>query len=650
MSEFAKSARWWDAEEGTVHAVLGGVVQHIHQRSAWRRQADELHAELYAGGAAAAGLRMSARNQYDYEPQNLPYNVCRSAVDTTVAKIAKHRPLPQALTTRGDWKKQKRAKKLSQFIEGQFYKSRLFERWTKLIVRDAAIFGRGLLKVFRDEEEICCERAHPWEVLVDDWDARYGEPRNLYHVRTIDKGTLLAKFGKRLTDDEPQETVDARIEAIEKAGLSGGYSDWDWQDESDSTVERVRLVEAWRLPTRDDMDDDECDGRYVMTLIGGSVDLVDVPWTRRAFPFCVLQFSDPVSGFWGQGLVEQAEGFQYEINDMSQKVSEAHWMLGGGMILSPLGSDILDTSLSNGNVPIVKHQPGKAPQFVTPTPIHPSCYQRLRDLPTDCLNTLGVSQMAAQGAKDAAEAGMSGVALQALDDQESERFVVFGRAYEAWCLDVARAMIAVAKEIAEEDGDYAVEVHMKGGLLPLSWSDVNIEGYDLRVFSTSILPSQPAARLDRLNTLFNAGVIDRATFLRYLDAPDLQAEMDMDTADRLLVDEILELLLDAEGSQAELDSVYITPSPYSTSLDWGMKRAQQKLARAQLDGAPDENQQLLIRYILDSQAMKAKAQAMNAPPPAPGGGPNLGATQPTAPPAPGPGQVPMGGAPAPMAA
>lgn len=591
---------------------------------------------------------MSARMHYDYAPQSLPYNVCRQSVDTLTAKIAKHRPLPQALTTRGDWKKQKRAKKLSQFIEGEFYRSRIFEKWAPRIVRDAATFGRGLLKVFANGKRIECERAYPWEVLVDDWDARHGDPRNLYHVRTVDKGVLLAKFGQR-RKGESRDDWQLRVNAIDRASSTVTIGEFDRDDGQDSTVERVRIVEAWHLPSEDDMD--EPDGRHVIAIFGGNMTLIDELWERDYFPFCVLHYSDPVVGYWGQGLVEQAEGFQYEINDMSQKVSEGHWMLGGGMIFVPVGSDIVDTSLTNGNVPIIKHQPGKPPQFVTPNPVNPACYQRLRDLPNDCLNTLGISQMAAQGAKAAAEAGMSGVALQTLDDVESERFVVFGRAYEAWCLEVARHLIDSAKEIANDHGDYAVSVHMKGGLLSLSWADVDVEGYELRLFSTSLLPSQPAARLDRLNTLFNAGVIDRATFLRYLDAPDLQAELDMETADRLLVDEIIEIMLDAEGSADDLEKAYQPPSPYSTQLDWGMRRAQQRLARATIDGAPEENLDLLRRYITESVPAKAKAQELAGGAPGPGGGmPNLGANQPTAAPPPGAGQLPMNGAPAPMAA
>jgi hypothetical protein len=82
-----------------------------------------------------------------------------------------------------------------------------------------------------------------------------------------------------------------------------------------------------------------------------------------------------------------------------------------------------------------------------------------------------------------------------------------------------------------------------------------------------------------------------------------------------------------------------------------MHRAQQRLARATIDGAPEENLDLLRRYITESVQAIQLSKQIAAPAGGPTGGqPNLAAVQPTAAPAPGMGQVPMGGAPAPMAA
>ena len=598
------NARWWAEPEGQAHTQLSAVVRHIKTRSTWRGEADRLHAELYAGGPGAAGIALDARMHYEYIPGTLPYNVCRSASDTLVAKIAKHRPLPQCLTSRGNWKNQKRAKKMSQFLEGEFYRTRIFEKYGKLVVRDAAIFGRGILKIWSENKKVNVERIHPWELFVDEWDARYGEPRSIYHVRTVDVGVVMSRLvDKKLPKEERQEI----LTSVEAAARNAPESDFEWQTGQDTTVQRVRLVEAWHLPSAEGEDD----GRHVISVMDTDITLLDEKWEYETFPFAVLHYSDPVVGYWGQGLVEQLEGFQTEINEMSGKISDAHNVLGGGIIFMPSTSGVIDSHVQSGIGVIIKHLPGQAPTFYNPQPVHPQTYERLRDLPQDALADVGVSAMSAQSQKPAGIE--SGIALQTLDDIETERFIVFGRSYETWCIELARHFIRCAKEIANDNGEYAVSVPMRGGLLDLKWKDVVLPEVEIKVFPTSLLPQHPAARLEKAKILFDAQLIDRATFLRLLDAPDLSAELDMETADRLVVDEQLELMLDTEDAEND----YQMPSPY-TNLDWAMRRAQQKLNRAKIDGAPEENLNLLRRYIDDAQAAQDKANAragMAAPQP-----------------------------------
>lgn len=592
-----KSARWWAADEGDVHGALTSVVRHIKMSQQWRRDADEYHAELYAGGPGGAGIRgMSGATEY--VPARLPYNVARGAADTLVSKVAKHRPLPQVLTTRGNWGQQKRARKMSQFIEGQFYHQRIFEKKAQVLVRDAAVFGRGLLKIWAEGKTVMTERTQPWELHTDEWDSRYGDPRNLYHLRTVDVGVLIERFGR----DEDGEFDEEICKAIEEAGDIDDHQNVE-MSAYDPTVDRTHVVEAWHLPSGPDAKD----GRHVIAILGRT--LLDEPWERNYFPFAMLGYSSPISGYWPQGLVEQLEGFVYEINMMAEKVSESHATIGGCIVAIPSNSGITDTHLINGVGYGLRHNPGAAPTFFNPEPVHPATYQRLRDLPQEALADVGLSQMSTQSLKPA---GIdSGIGLQTLDDIETERFVIFGRAYEAWCLDIARQFVDCAAEIARNEGEYAVEVPLKGGMLPLSWKDVTIDDFELKVFSTSTLPQQPAARLDRLQALFDAGVVDRAVFLRELDAPELSAELDMETADKLLTDEMLEAML--ENDDAEDPDAYKMPTPYQ-DLVWSGRRAQQRLNKAEVDGAPEENLDLLRRFIVECKLLDKK---MNPPPPPP---------------------------------
>lgn len=587
------SARWWSEPKEDAGECLIRVFRTVRENQGWRLDADEYHGALYAGGVATVGIKGLPSRDTTYGPSVLPYNVCRSATDTLVSKIAKHRPLPQVLTQRGSWKQQKRARRMTQFLEGAFYQQRIFEKKAKQIVRDAGIFGRGALKIYDDGTEIVTERCHVWELYFDEWDARYGEPRVLYHFREADRDVLKERFARGEGGGWKRRV----LEAIEDAGR---ISQDDDRDDGTKTVDRVEFVEAYRLPNTKGGK-----GRHIVATSAGT--LVDEEWDLDYFPYAFLFYNDPLTGAHGQGLVEQLEGYQYEINTMAQKVSDSHHLLGGAWMLVPQGSDIIETQLVNGIGTVVRHKPGLAPQFVQPNPVHPQTYQRLRDLPVDALNDVGISQMSAQSAKPAGIE--SGVALQTLDDIETERFIVFGRSYEAWCLEVARQLIDCCKRIAEREGEMKVAVPLKGGLLDLEWKDVEVDGFELRVFPTSLLPQQVGARLEKLQMLFNGQIIDRATFLRELDAPDLAAEMDMETADKLAVDERIEKMMEAEEDEPE-EAVYLAPSPYQ-DLKWAARRAQQKLNKGDVDGMPEHVKALLRRFILECE------EQLNPPPPEP---------------------------------
>lgn len=644
--ERSSRADWHTEPKGECHTVLATVFRTVKEECAWRVDADEYHLGLYCA-SDRPGVKGNSRRSYEYGPATLPYNVCRSAVDTLQAKVAKHRPLPQVLTQRGNWKAQKRARRMQQFLEGEFYRQRIFEKHASAIVRDALIFGRGALKVWTEGRRIKVERAHPWELFADEWDARYGSPRNLYHCRSVDKGVLLEAFART----ESGGWKSSAREAIETAGRFD--LDDDWAENGGSTVDRVDIIEAWHLCDRpeehekaeDDADpsDEEpdspsgepraqgqqprrhkCNGRHVVVTSAGT--LVDEPWEYDYFPFAVLNYNEAVVGVWGHGLVEQLEGYQVSINEASERLGDMYH-LSGVHILVPDNGNIKDQQIRNG-ITVTRHAAGGQPQVQHMDLVNEHYRARPRELTEDALNDAGLSQMSVQSEKPA---GInSGIGLQTLDDIETERFMIFGRAYETWALEVGRRFFDCAKMVAEAYGDHSVSVPMKGGILKLRWTDVYVDGIELRAFPTSLLPQQPAARMDRLMLLWERQVIDRDTFVRHMEAPDMAGEMDLETAAKLVVDEMIDKMLEAEEEEGA--AAYLAPTAYQP-FDWAAKRAQQKLNDAILKGLPEFNRDLLMQFIEHCQHELDKL----APPPAPAAPmPNAGA--PT-----GPGMMPGGG-------
>lgn len=578
--------RWFTEPKSDCHEALKRTVEHIRDRGAWRRDADEYHAELYGGGPGAMAVSGNTGYATQYKPATLPYNVVAQSVDTVLAKVATERPLPQAFTSQGDWSQQKGARKMSKAIEGEFHRQKIYQKWAPQIVRDAMVFDIGHLKVWREGKNIYCERLLPWEVLFDEYDAKYGDPRNIYIYRSIDREIL-------------QHMFPGHRDAIESAANSDGMR--FNLDEDDSTVDRVYYCEAYHLaPGKNDDGTIVKGGRHAIIVNGAT--LLDEPYDKLFFPTCSLRYREPISGYRGAGMAELLEGYQYQINLLNDRIQEQHHLLGGAWIFTAIGSDVVSMSLTNG-VNEVKHKPGMPPQVYHPDPVHPQTYAYLRDLRQDAISDAGVSHLAARSEKPSGVS--SGRAFQVLDDVYTERFGPFVRAFQYWNVEVAEHIVDLIHEIAEDYGTYNVRAESKrGAYLDIDWAkDVNLErdAYTIKVFATSLLSKRPEAKLDQLEQWMNAKIITREQYMRLSNITDLESEADIETAPQTRVRDHVEWMLDADDPLAP--DAYRHPDPY-LDLAYAGKYVTAMLNHAWESKAPDETLNLLRRYISDVDLLK----------------------------------------------
>ncbi len=619
---------WHEKDGDELAQSLGVTFTTVRDENQWRTDKDEYHWGLYEG-SGMGGVTVRSHRNLTYANATLPDNVCKMAVDTLTAKVATIRPIPQVLGSQANWKDQRRARKMRQLIDGEFYRQRVHEELSSRIIKDAQVARGGAVQVYVDGKRPRVERVHIWTLFVDDWDAEFGEPMTLMRLRTMDRAKAMRKLGK----------TKAKRDAIEKAGRFTNAQQLALDEDRSSTVDRVELVEAWhRCPDHDDEDDDhECAGRHVI-ICEGCV-LFDEPWPHTFFPFAILTYDTPNTGFWGTGVVQMLEGYQVSINEANTKLDEQYHYSGKGVVIKD-GSGIYKSDIVNGlRVYNAKAGPYDPTVFDMDL-VNEHMRMRPMELIERALNASGVSQMAAQAKKPAGVD--AAIALQTLDDIESQRHIVFGRRFEAWCMNVARLLVECIKKIAKEHGDYAVKVPLRGHYLDLKWKDVQIDGFQLQMQSVGQLYLNFTGRLEKLTKLFEMGAIDKSTFLRHLDAGDVQSEIDLETIDRLNVDEMIEAMLDAEepaNDSGGLDRNYKAPNEY-LPLDWAHKRAHQRRLQAENEGAPVYVLELLGRFIDDCEYLRQKAAAAAAPPappPPPVGGP---LPDPNMPPPPG-GGVPM---------
>tara|TARA_R100000808_G_C2155477_1_gene168152 strand:+ start:13892 stop:15766 length:1875 start_codon:yes stop_codon:yes gene_type:complete len=573
------STFWWQANSKEVNNYIFDAVEYIGERQNYRTTADLRHMRLY-GNAPVEGL---SSNAYSRPPagltsltNRLSLNIVHSMVSTVVSKIMKNRPRPMFLTSGGDWSMKRKAKMLNKFTQGLFYASKVYKVGED-VCRDACIFGTGFMKIYENNGEIIAERVFPHEIMVDDSEAIYGQPRQMFQRKMINKEVLLSIY--------PEHR-----KAIIEAASTGPQSPSPYPDVA--VFDGVEVIEAWHLPSAREAKD----GRHTI-CIGGAV-LLDEEYNKPYFPFVNLKWSSKALGFWGQGIAEQLTGLQIEINKLLKTIQIAMHLVSVPKVFVERGSKVSKAHLNNEIGGIIEYA-GTPPVYKTANSVSPEMFSHLDRLYARAYEIVGVSQLSAASRKPA---GLeSGRALREFSDIESERFLSFARSYETMFLDAAKIMIDIARDVSKTGKDFSVTSFDRSNLQKVKWSDVKLDEdqYIMQVFPTSLLPVTPAARLQTVEEMMRTGLLSREDGMALLDFPDLKSVQSLETAS---FDEI-EMVIESMIEKGE----YISPEPFS-NLAFALKKVNQAYIRAKLDGVPEERLDLMRRYVAECQSLISNAE------------------------------------------
>lgn len=607
--------RWWTKKpEDTNDLELAGAVvayaRHIEEAGSqkFREQMFQRHARMY-GNAEILGLKPWEFTAWRAHETRLQMNVIASCVDTATAKIAANRPAPQFLTNGADFELRRKAPKLNKFGKGMLHQSRSYETGPT-IFRDGCIFGTGISKVIgdKDEKTIGNERVFPWDILIEDRDGHKGKPRTLTQRAHIDKAVLIEAW--------PQHA-----DAIVQASAKGDKGDA-------SASDQVVVYESWHLKSGPKA----TDGRHVIVIDGAT--LYQEAWDRPTFPFAVFRWENPIAGWWGRGIAERLTGIQIEINKLLERVQRSMHLLGVTKIILQAGSGVPKAHLNNDIGAILTVNAGaQAPTVVPQQSVHPEIFAHLDRLYQRAFDEVGISQLAAQSRKPV---GLdSGKALREFSDIESERFVVPGRAYEQWFMDV----VALGLDEARAIPGFKVDVPDKNQKIEVKWTDVNLDrdAYVLQCFPESLLPQTPAGRSQQVSEWQKAGWITSERAMELADIPDLEEAGDIATAPLRAIRSRVAAMLDEDDYQA--------PESYD-KLDVCVSYTLAVYLDEREKGCPEKKLDLLRRYMNEAAAMLQPPPA--TPPPGPQA-PPPGAQMPPAPMAGPSGQPIMSGAPMPPA-
>lgn len=573
--------KWWGieaVEETHSRTVADTVISTVnwldkHQRG--RHSQYIISSRLYGNPQAMSywGIQPQVPAGMSWTEDNLKFNVCSSVVDTVTAKVAQEKPQAYFLTQRGDYQQQRRAKKLTQFCLGVFEQNRGHELAVR-VFRDAAVLGDAFVEVFATKDKrITYKYVHAWEIFIDDAEALYGEPRQMYRRKACDRQVLI--------DLHPE--LEKQIRAADPVKFSGT---------TQTIGDNIWTYEAWHLPSSKKAED----GRHVICIQGAV--LSDEEWTRSTFPFARLQWTPRMAGYWGIGLVEQVQSIQLQINKLLHTISRSIRLAGSFKWLIANGSKVVREHITN-EVGTLIYYTGTEPKCVAPPVIQPEILQQYERLKRDAYEQAGVSAMAATAAKPA---GLnSGVAIREYNDTATDRFSTIAGAFNDFHLELARQTIAVAREVG---GGVEVSARDGYGLRSIKWSDVQLDedAFVMRLFAISSLPEEPAGRLQQVTEWGQAGLLTPGQVKRLLGYPDTGAVSSLQQAAEDYINMTLDRLVEEDDYRASPDPLSDVQLAYQTALEF--------YNRGQCEGLEETKLEKLRRYINQAETM---LEAANEP-------------------------------------
>ena len=532
--------RWWTLKEGEIADSITGTVEFLERAQSARLRQHVISARLYGnlaltGGAANAYARLLASNSAVKD--RVTFNAIQSIIDTLTSRIGETKPRPYYLTSGGSYAQQRKAKKLNQFTEGVFYETGTYDKGLDCF-RDSAIWGDGLMHVFGRAGKLRHERVLGSELWVDEVESKYGFPRNMYRVKDVDRDELAESFS-----DEPK--VQAIImKASPASEMDGGRGD--------TNSDMVRVVEAWHLAAENDAG--KLSGGAHAIIVAGAKQksgvLVRDEWEYDFFPFARLPWCKRPVGFWSQGLCEQLQGEQLELNKELWFVQRSMQLAGSVKVAVRAGSKISKEHINNEIGGILEYT-GDPPVFFCPEPIHPVFFENINRIIERMYKQSGATEMSASGQKPA---GLdSGKALREYQDIESERHRTTSRLNDNFYLAIAALDATFARELS----GYNVKVPGRNSFDRIDFKkDIgNIKDDDFvrQCFPVSRLPRDPAGRLQTIQEYIQAGFMTPRQGRRALDFPDLDAVESLANAQEDLLTKVLDNIMDG--------GPYRTPEP-----------------------------------------------------------------------------------------
>ena len=525
-------AEWWKSPDETNLAKdLCSTAAYLKQNQSYRLRQLSTNVRLYCGLSvySYSGSNISKMDKTHSLPDDRPtFNLIQACTDTLVSRLSQSQPEPKFLTDNADYKQRHLAQRLNQFILGEFYQTKAYEKGVKML-RDALVMGTGCLKVFEgDDKKVCVDRVMITDLYVDDNDCINGDPQHLYQLKLMDKDKLIANSGKskkEIIKNTPNATPDNSPESGQTSSA------------------QVMVVEGWKLASGPDPEaEGYIPGRHTIATVNGVI--LDEPFHKTKFPFVFLNYSDPYLGFFGQSLATQLFGTQLTLNRILYTIARSITLVGVPRVFIDQSSKVVK-SHQNNEIGVIVTYSGTKPSYEVAPCNAPELYNERDKLIQYGFQQCGVSAMQATSQKP--EGLNSGAAIRSYDDISTDRFAALSKRYDTVYRDLAYLIADKAKDIADRDGKYQTIYPNKDGTKEIDLPAMKFlnDPFVIQIFNESSIPRTPSGRMAYVTEQVQAGMLSVKEGRRLMRTPqDLEQNEQLDNASEERIFQILDNIVE----------------------------------------------------------------------------------------------------------
>ena len=433
---------------------------------------------------------LSYYTQYEQTNGMIPtLNITRSVIDTLASKMSQNKVRKFFNPTLGTWNTLKVCRAAQVFFD-LYYDMQKVTKKAVSALYDALIFDMGVLWI--NDESSSIIPISPWEFVWDGAEMANGRLTKC----AINKQEYPLTY---LLDIIPE-----------------GHVLWNQIETHPRANCRYEIYY-------------DLINKKVWDFINGEVIRTrDISFDRA--PFVWMYYMEPVKGPWSDSVADMLWRLQEFYDNTLAKVALAVNRGHAQTTFVPSGSELEKELYAASKIgDIAYYNAGAAGGIstpivtITPPAIDPQYLQILTMIEEKSYNLIGVSQLSAQSKKPT---GInSGVALDTLQDVESEKFNALQMAYTRFQSELAEVLIDVLPDNSD--------VLPKGAFrADIKWKDIKKERNMFRIqFSdASTLSKDPKTKMEQIEKLIAMKIVDPSLAATFLEFPDLESIYGIETA------------------------------------------------------------------------------------------------------------------------